>query len=434
MNYLSTDNPSLIANFEEAVFKGLPDSKGLFMPVQIPLLSPSFFNKLSELSLAEIGFQVLSPYVGSEINESTFKDIVDETLSFSIPLNQIHDEIYSLELYHGPTLAFKDVGARFLARIIGHFATLNERKITVLVATSGDTGSAVAHGFYEVPNVDVIVLYPKGKVSEFQRRQMTTLGKNIQAIEIDGVFDDCQDLVKRSFLDKKLQNEYNLTSANSINVARFLPQMVYYFWAIAQLKKDYFTAPNLVVNVSVPSGNYGNLTAGLMAKRMGLRIDHFIAAANANNSFPKYLETGSYSPQPSIATLSNAMDVGNPSNIRRIDSLYDSDSRKMSSDITGASFSDQDCLQTIDQVYKQYKYMLDPHGAIGYKALSMVPKKGINIILETAHPIKFKEVVEAVIPDQVHMPSHIQVNTKDENIISLSNEYSNFKEYLISSR
>ena len=434
MNYTSTANPLINTNFEEAVFKGLPDSKGLYMPKEIPLLPPSFFEKLPELSLTEIGFNVLSPYVGSEINESTFKSIVEETLSFSIPLKNIHDQVYSLELFHGPTLAFKDVGARFLARILGHFASLNERKITVLVATSGDTGSAVAHGFYEVPNVDVVVLYPKGKVSEFQRRQMTTLGKNIQAIEIDGVFDDCQDLVKKAFLDRSLQGKYNLTSANSINVARFLPQMVYYFWAIAQLKKDHALASDVKVKVSVPSGNYGNLTAGLIAKRMGLGIHHFVAAANANNSFPKYLETGIYSPQPSVATLSNAMDVGNPSNVRRIDVLYDADATKMSSDISSASYSDQDCLQTIDHVYDQYKYVLDPHGAIGYKALSLAPEKGVNILLETAHPIKFKEVVEAVIPDRVLMPDHVQKHTKEENILSLSNEYSTFKEYLISSR
>ncbi len=434
MNYHSTANPLHISNFEEAVFKGLPDPTGLYMPMHIPKLPPAFFNQLPELSLAEIGFQVLRPYVGSEIDELTFKNIVDETLSFSIPLRQIHDQVYSLELFHGPTLAFKDVGARFLARVLGHFARLSNRSITVLVATSGDTGSAVAHGFYEVSNVDVVVLYPKGKVSDFQRRQMTTLGKNIQAIEIDGTFDDCQDLVKKAFLDRNLQDKYNLTSANSINVARFLPQMVYYFWAVAQLKSIYAPPKNLPVNVSVPSGNYGNLTAGLLAKRMGLGIDHFIAAANANNSFPNYLTTGSYSPQPSIATLSNAMDVGAPSNVRRIDALYNSDSNMIAQDVRSGSFSDQDCLQTIDYVYNQYKYILDPHGAIGYKALSLAPENGVSICLETAHPIKFKEVVEAVIPSPVPMPSHVQGNSKDENIISLNNDYPIFKEYLITSR
>ena len=434
MNYQSTANPLLISNFEEAVFKGLPDSSGLYMPMQIPQLPSSFFSQLHELSLSEIGFQVLRPFVGSEINETTFRNIVDKTLSFPIPLRQIHDQVYSLELFHGPTLAFKDVGARFLARILGHFATLSNRSITVLVATSGDTGSAVAHGFYGVQNVDVVVLYPKGKVSDFQRRQMTTLGENIQAIEIDGTFDDCQDLVKQAFLDRNLQDKYNLTSANSINVARFLPQMVYYFWAVAQLKSTYSPSPETPVNVSVPSGNYGNLTAGLLAKRMGLGIDHFIAAANANNSFPNYLTTGSYSPKPSIATLSNAMDVGAPSNVRRIDALYDSDTKRITHDVSSGSFSDQDCLQTIDYVYNKYRYILDPHGAIGYKALSLAPEQGISIFLETAHPIKFKEVVEAVIPDPVIMPTHVEKNLNEEYILSLDKDYSIFKDYLISSR
>lgn len=432
MIYRSTFNPKVRANFEEAVFRGLPDAKGLYMPENIPDLPSNFIKDLGQNSLTEIAYNVLKPYVEGSIDAESLNDIVSDTLSFPIPLTPVHDHVLSLELFHGPTLAFKDVGARFLARTLGYFAAEKNQETTVLVATSGDTGSAVAHGFYEVPNVKVVVLYPKGKVSDFQRKQMTTLGKNIQAIEIDGVFDDCQNLVKQAFLDTDLRENKTLTSANSINVARFLPQMVYYFWAISQIQRNYPEHKQSPTYFTVPSGNYGNITAGLFAHRMGLDIQGFIAAANSNDSFPKYLESGSYVAQPSVATLSNAMDVGDPSNVRRIQDLFSHDIQRIRQVIQSKSYTDVQCLQAIEEVYNTHNYLLDPHGAIAYNACELVPKNGLSIILETAHPIKFREVVESVIPDAVPMPSHISVQSDHEFKISMTSDFDSFKEYLLS--
>ena len=432
MNFISTSDSKVSASFDEAVFLGLPDANGLYMPEYIPRLPSDFFNELGNQTLENIAYKVLHPFVAGSIDDQALMEIVSDTLSFPIPLTPIHDGVFSLELFHGPTLAFKDVGARFLARTLGYFAVERQQKTTVLVATSGDTGSAVAHGFFNVPNVDVVVLYPKGKVSDFQRKQMTTLGNNIQAIEIDGVFDDCQNLVKKAFLDSDLKQKRSLTSANSINVARFLPQMVYYFWAMAQIQSNYKERTQHEIYFSVPSGNFGNITAGLFAQRMGLGITGFIAAANSNDTFPKYLETGTYEAKSSVATLSNAMDVGDPSNVRRIQDLFSHDIQTIREHIQSKSYTDKDCLNAIYEVYKQYNYTLDPHGAIAYNACELAPQESLTIILETAHPIKFKEVVESVIPEAVPMPAHLDAQPDKESKHSMSSDFNSFKEYLLS--
>lgn len=428
MKYYSTNGKVEPVSFKEAIFKGLPDDNGLFMPESIPKLPGSFFERISEMSLAEIGYQVIQHYTNGEIPADDLKKIVSDTLSFEIPLKKIKDGIYSLELFHGPTLAFKDVGARFLARSLSYFSKSDDRKLTVLVATSGDTGSAVANGFYNVPNIDVVILYPSGKISDFQEQQMTTLGGNIKALEIDGTFDDCQKLVKQAFLNKKLSKGKNLTSANSINMARLLPQSIYYFYAYDQLNSE--ERKNAVF--AVPSGNYGNISAGLIAQRMGLPIAHFLACSNANDTVPNYLETGEYLAKPSIATISNAMDVGDPSNFVRMLDLFDNSHMKMSKAITGYSFSDEETRVAITRVFRETEYVLDPHGAVAYLGIEDYLSKndGTGIILETAHPVKFADTVEEQIPLKMQIPAHIQLTNLEKKSIPMSKEFDDFKSFL----
>ncbi|RNC85328.1 MAG: threonine synthase [Balneola sp.] len=428
MRYYSTNNKTDFVSFEEAIFKGLPEDNGLYMPEVIPELPTSFFDGIDQLSLSEIGYEVISRFMGNEIADNELKILVEETLNFEIPLVAIKDNIYSLELFHGPTLAFKDVGARFLARCLSHFTKKKEKKLTVLVATSGDTGSAVANGFFGVPNIKVIILYPSGKVSHFQEQQMTTLGENITALEVDGTFDDCQDLVKQAFLDKELRSTLNLTSANSINIARLLPQSIYYFYAWSQLPSE---KRNKAI-FSVPSGNFGNLSAGLLAQQMGLPIKKFIASTNINDSVPNYLWKGDFEPKASQATISNAMDVGNPSNFVRMLDLFDHSHSKMSERVSGFAYTDESTRIAIKQVYALTGYILDPHGAVGYLGLSdyLTQHDGAGVVLETAHPVKFKETVSEEIGGVIKLPSHINNTTASKKSIPFDVNFADFKVFL----
>ncbi|MCP9292685.1 threonine synthase [Gracilimonas sediminicola] len=427
MKYYSTNGKSSLASFKEAILKGLPDDNGLYMPQEIPELTSSFFRDIDNYSLPEIGYKVIQPFVDGEIPDSILKSIIEETLNFEIPLVKVFDDIYSLELFHGPTFAFKDVGARFLARSLSYFSKKSEQKLTVLVATSGDTGSAVAQGFYGVPNIDVVILFPSGKISYFQEQQMTTLGKNITALEVNGTFDDCQRMVKQAFLDKELIEEMNLTSANSINIARLLPQSIYYFYGVAQIPKD--KRQQLVV--SVPSGNYGNLSAGLIARQLGLPIQHFLACSNANDTVPKYLETAEYKAQSSVQTISNAMDVGDPSNFQRMLNLYSGSHENMKSDITGYSYSDRETREAIHQVFNKTSYVLDPHGAVGFLGLKeyLTNKAGKGIFLETAHPYKFKEIVEKEI--NIELPPVLSFDELQKKSSSFSSKFEALKAFLL---
>lgn len=429
MKYYSTKGSVVPVSFQEAIFKGLPEDNGLYMPETIPELSPSFFDGISGYSLPEIGYQVIKPYVGNEISDEDLKKIIDETLSFDIPLVKIKDGTYSLELFHGPTLAFKDVGARFLARALSHFTKKEDKKLTVLVATSGDTGSAVANGFHNVPNIEVVILYPSGKVSEFQEQQMTTLGGNITALEIDGTFDDCQKMVKEAFLDEELRSSLNLTSANSINMARLLPQSVYYFHAFAQLSDE--EKKNVVF--SIPSGNYGNLSAGLIAQKMGLPVKHFLACSNANDTVPSYLWNGDFIPKPSVSTISNAMDVGNPSNFIRMLDIFEGSHRKMSERVSGYAYTDDATRNAIRKVFALTSYVLDPHGAVGYLGLSdyMSFNEGTGVVLETAHPVKFKKTVEEELSLTIKIPLHITATNLAKKSVPLSKDLKEFKTFLI---
>lgn len=428
MNYYSTKKLVEPVSFKEAIFKGLPADNGLFMPEEIPTLPSSFFDGISDLTLPEIGFEVIRPFVDGEIPDADLKAIIEDTLSFDIPLVKIKENMYSLELFHGPTLAFKDVGARFLARSLSYFTKQEEKKLTVLVATSGDTGSAVANGFYNVPNIEVIILYPSGKVSAFQEQQMTTLGGNITALEIDGTFDDCQKLVKDAFLDEELRISKNLTSANSINMARLLPQSVYYFYAWAQLSEE----EKKKAVFSIPSGNYGNLSAGLIAQKMGLPIKHFLACSNANDTVPKYLWNTIFEPKPSVATISNAMDVGNPSNFVRMLDMFDGSHSKMIHHISGYAYSDDDTRAAIQKAYALTGYILDPHGAVGYLGLTDYQNSHdcTGIILETAHPVKFNTTVEEAIQIKIQLPSHVESTDLDKKSIPFDREFNNFRKFL----
>ena len=394
MKYYSTNGKAPEADLHKAVVKGLAEDKGLYMPETLKKLPQDFFDNIQDMSFQEISYRVADAFFGEDVPADTLKKIVYDTLSFDCPTVKVNDNIYSLELFHGPTLAFKDVGARFMARLLGHFISQEgKEEVNVLVATSGDTGSAVANGFLGVEGIHVYVLYPKGKVSAIQECQFTTLGKNITAVEVDGVFDDCQALVKSAFMDNDLNKHMKLTSANSINVARFLPQSFYYFYAYAQMKK-LGLADNLVV--CVPSGNFGNITSGLFAKKMGLPIKRFIAANNANDIFYKYLQTGVYEPKASVQTIANAMDVGDPSNFARIIDLYKNDHDAICADVSGATFTDEQIAETIKAVSDKYGYICDPHGACGYRALETGLKEGeTGVFLETAHPAKFKSTVES---------------------------------------
>lgn len=436
MKYYSTNLESTEVSLKEAVIKGLAPDKGLYMPKRIPVIPEAFFKNIGAMTLQEISFTVAECLFGDDVDSDALKKIVYDTLSFDIPLVKVSDNIYSLELFHGPTLAFKDVGARFMARLLGFFNARDndKRNVNVLVATSGDTGSAVANGFLGVEGVQVYVLYPKGKVSLIQESQFTTLGQNIIAIEVDGTFDDCQALVKNAFMDKQLNAHMKLTSANSINVARFLPQMFYYFYAYAQLASNGEDLSNVVV--CVPSGNFGNLTAGLFAKRMGLPIKRFIAANNANDVVYKYLQTGNYEPKPSVQTIANAMDVGAPSNFARILDLYKKSYEEITADISGARYTDEEIEKTILDTRVVCGYQLDPHGAVGYRALTDLINLGeIGVFLETAHPAKFKDTIDNIIDGDIQIPDRLKKFMEgDKQTIQLSKDFAQLKSYLLSQK
>jgi hypothetical protein len=420
-----------MVDLREAVVKGLAADNGLFMPERIATLPTTFYGQIDKFSFQDIAFAVAQAFFGEDVGADALRTIVNETLAFDCPVVPVQANCYALELFHGPTLAFKDVGARFMARLLGHFVGQDRKQaINVLVATSGDTGSAVANGFLGVEGVNVYVLYPKGKVSAIQESQFTTLGQNITAIEVDGVFDDCQALVKQAFMDKELNEQLLLTSANSINVARFLPQAFYYFYAYAQMKKQ--GLQNELV-FCVPSGNFGNITAALFAHRMGLPIKRFIAANNANDVFYQYLETGKYRPKPSVQTIANAMDVGNPSNFARIYDLYDGNHHPISQLIAGFSFNDDEIRATIRDCFQQTGYVLDPHGACGYKALQLsLSENEHGVFCETAHPAKFKETVDAVLPTPIDIPERLaRFMQGRKQTYRMNNSFDKFKDFLL---
>jgi threonine synthase len=426
MNFFSTKDKTHKTSFVKAMINGLAPNEALYFPEEIPSFSPAFFNNIKTMSLQEVAKLVITPYIKNEFTDTQIDNIIANVFNFDIPLVNIEDNIFALELFHGPTLAFKDVGARFLANSM-QYVSKNDT-IRVLVATSGDTGSAVANGFLGVKNTEVVVLYPKGKVSELQQKQFTTLGENIKPIAIDGTFDDCQRLVKSAFTDNSLKDKMNLTSANSINVARWIPQSIYYYWAYAQVKED-----NKDVVITVPSGNLGNITAGLLAKKTGLPVKHFIASSNSNNIIPEFLKTGVYSPKPSIATIANAMDVGDPNNFPRLIELYNNNYNDIKSDISGYSYSDNEIRQIIRKCYANTSYLLDPHGATGYAATKEYCNSNqIGVFLETAHPGKFQEEVEKTINQSFNLPERLEAFVKREAIFDeLPSDYNTFKEYLL---
>ena len=430
MKYYSTNGKAPLATLEQAVVNGLAQDKGLYMPEKIKPLPQDFFDNIENLSLQEIAYNVADSFFGEDVEAESLRKIVYDTLSFDIPAVKVKDNIYSLELFHGPTLAFKDVGARFMARLLQYFISREGRdeEVNVLVATSGDTGSAVANGFLGVEGIHVYVLYPKGKVSPIQECQFTTLGHNITAIEVDGVFDDCQALVKTAFMDADLRACKRLTSANSINVARFLPQSFYYFYAYAQLKK--LGRP---IVACVPSGNFGNICSALFGKRMGLPISRFIAANNANDIFYNYLQSGVYSPRPSTQTIANAMDVGDPSNFARIYDLYGKSHAAIVADISGATYSDAQIAETMRQCLDTTGYQLDPHGACGYRALEEGLREGeVGFFLETAHPAKFKSVVDEICHTDIAIPERLQAFMRGtKQSVPMSKEFAEFKDFLV---
>jgi len=432
MKYYSTNKKVSGVSLEDAVVKGLAEDKGLFMPDSVKVLPQSFFDTIDKLTFQEIAYTVADAFFGEDVEAGALKEIVYETLNFDVPLVSVEEDIYSLELYHGPTMAFKDVGGRFMSRLLGYFIQKQQKSMVhVLVATSGDTGSAVANGFLGVEGIHVYVLYPKGLVSPIQECQFTTLGRNITALEVDGTFDDCQALVKSAFMDKELNAHMKLTSANSINVARFLPQSFYYFYAYAQLKK-LGKADQMVV--CVPSGNFGNITAGLFAKRMGLPVKRFIAANNRNDIFLQYLNTGVYTPRPSVSTIANAMDVGDPSNFARVLDLFDGSHSAITKEISGVSYNDVEIAETLKACYVETGYLLDPHGACGYRALkeNRQPNE-TGVFLETAHPAKFLETVERIIGGKVEVPLKLKEFMKGEKkSLSVTKDFITFKSYLLS--
>lgn len=435
MKYYSTNKNTPDVSLKEAVVKGLAADNGLFMPERIEKFDAAFFETIDQLTFQEIAYKVALKFFGEDVDSAHLKDIVYDTLQFDCPLVKVTDKIYSLELFHGPTLAFKDVGARFMARLLNFFLGKKEKLVHVLVATSGDTGSAVANGFLGVDGIHVHVLYPKGKVSTIQESQFTTLGQNISALEVEGTFDDCQHLVKTAFLDQELNEKIQLTSANSINVARFLPQAFYYFNAYARLKEAGLLDHNELI-VSVPSGNFGNLTAGLIATEMGLPIRQFIAANNRNDVVYEYLLTGEYKPRPSVETIANAMDVGAPSNFARILDLFAHSHEVISHKIIGFHYTDDEIRKVISEVYNKYGYLCDPHGACGYQSLNeYVKEEQIGVFLETAHPAKFTETVEAVIgKGKVKLPAKLAEFMKGEKqSVELENNYQKFRNYLVKS-
>ena len=432
MIYYSTNKKAPVATLEKAVVKGLAEDRGLYMPEQIRQLPKEFFDNIQDMSFQELSYQVADAFFGEDVDAESLKRIVYDTLSFDCPVKRVTDNIYSLELFHGPTLAFKDVGARFMARLLQYFIKKEgeTKEVNVLVATSGDTGSAVANGFLGVEGIHVYVLYPKGKVSPIQECQFTTLGKNITAIEVDGVFDDCQALVKSAFMDEELNNHMKLTSANSINVARFLPQSFYYFNAYARMKA-LGLADNLVM--CVPSGNFGNICSALFGRKMGLPVKRFIAANNANDIFYNYLQTGKYEPKASIQTLANAMDVGDPSNFARIYDLHNGSHEAITEYISGATYKDEQIRATMQQCYNETGYTLDPHGACGYQALKDLLKDGeVGVFCETAHPAKFKEKVDEIIGIDVEIPERLADFMKGtKQSVPLGKDFAGFKKFLM---
>ena len=443
MKYYSTNGKAPMANLEKAVVKGLAEDKGLYMPERIVKLPKAFFDDMPKMTFQDIAYNVAANFFGEDVDMDGLQELVYDTLRFDCPVVKVEENIYSLELFHGPTLAFKDVGARFMARLLQYFTKNTRGKenslINVLVATSGDTGSAVANGFLGVEGIHVYVLYPKGKVSPIQECQFTTLGKNITAIEVDGVFDDCQALVKAAFMDEELNRHMRLTSANSINVARFLPQAFYYFNAVARLSALGHQTSDIVM--CVPSGNFGNICSALFGHQMGLPIKRFIAANNANDVFYQYLQTGKYNPKASIQTLANAMDVGDPSNFARILNLY-SENGKLSAEethqritslISGATYSDEQIAETMRQCYADTGYVLDPHGACGYRALKENLQPGeVGVFCETAHPAKFKEKVDQILGTDIAIPERLQAFMKGEKqSVPMSKDFSSFKSYLM---
>ena len=428
MNYYSLNKKSPNVSFQEAVVNGLAPDKGLYFPENITPLSKDFIDNIGNYSNEEIAYEAIKQFVGDEIPTEILKRIISETLSFDFPVVQIEENVSTLELFHGPTMAFKDVGARFMARCLGYFNRNNDNEITVLVATSGDTGGAVADGFLGVKGVDVVILYPSGKVSDIQEKQLTTLGQNITALEVDGVFDDCQDMVKTAFLDDDINRV--LTSANSINVARWLPQMFYFFFAYKQVYKQ-----QKDIVFSVPSGNFGNICAGIMAQKLGLPIKHFVASTNINDTVPNYLVNGTYEPKPSKSTISNAMDVGNPSNFIRIQELFTNNIETLKNSFSSFSFTDDKTREAMELIHKKSGYIADPHGAVGYLGAKEYQKENpdtLSIFLETAHPVKFLDIVENTLNIQVAIPEQIKsVIDKEKSAIKISN-YNDLKTFLSS--
>jgi threonine synthase len=428
MQYYSLNNNSPKVSFKEGVVKGLAPDKGLYFPDSITPLEDTFFKNIESYSNNEIAYELIKQFVGSEIPEQDLKSIIEDVLQFEFPLVAIEEDIYSLELFHGPTMAFKDVGARFMARCLSYFNKENTNELTVLVATSGDTGGAVASGFLGVKGVNVVILYPSGKVSDVQEKQLTTLGQNIKALEVDGVFDDCQAMVKTAFLDSSITDTMQLTSANSINIARWLPQMFYFAFAYKQLKDK-----TKKLSFSVPSGNYGNICAGMMAQKLGLPIELFIASTNANKVVTSYLETGNYHPKPSIQTISNAMDVGDPSNFVRIEKLHDNDFEKLKNNLHSYSFTDEDTREAMLHLYNVHNYIADPHGAIGYLGIKKQQVKGDNtqyIFLETAHPVKFLPVMDETIVAKIEIPAQIKVVLDKKKVATHISSYDELKRFL----
>ena len=426
MNYYSLHHKSPKSTFKNAVVQGLAKDRGIYFPETITPLSKDFISNISKYSNHEIAFEVIKQFVGDEIPTEKLKEIIAETVCFDFPLVTIDDNIASLELFHGPTMAFKDVGAKFMAKCLEYFNIGNTEEITVLVATSGDTGGAVANGFLGAKGVNVVILYPSGKVSDVQEKQLTTLGKNITALEVDGVFDDCQEMVKTAFLDEEITK--TLTSANSINVARWLPQMFYFFFAYKELHNKH---KELVF--SVPSGNFGNICAGIMAQKLGLPIKHFVASTNVNDTVPKYLIKGIYNPKPSKATISNAMDVGNPSNFIRIKELFNNDLETLKSAFSSYSFTDDETRTTMKEIYTNSGYVADPHGAVGYLGLKKyeLSENEFGVFLETAHPVKFLDIVEETLPVKVAVPAQIQKVINNKKVALKASSYEDLKEFLI---
>ena len=429
MNYYSLNKKAPNTTFEDAVVRGLAPDKGLYFPESITPLEPSFFETIEDKSNTEIAFEAIKQFIVPEIPEDVLKTIIEDTLNFDFPVVDVSKNISTLELFHGPTMAFKDVGARFMARCLGYFNKTNTKDVTVLVATSGDTGGAVANGFLGVKGVNVVILYPSGKVSDIQEKQLTTLGQNITALEVDGVFDDCQDMVKKAFMDSDLTSKMQLTSANSINIARWLPQLFYFMFAYKQLKSK-----NKALVFSVPSGNFGNICAGMVAQKLGLPIKHFIAANNANDTVVNYMLSQTYTPKPSVQTISNAMDVGNPSNFIRIQELHQNDFDTLKANLSSYSYTDEDTKSALLELYSDYNYIADPHGAVGYLgAKDYLKNNDAHVVfLETAHPTKFLDVVEDVIKENVDLPEQIEAVMDKEKVAITINSYDDLKGFLLS--